>query len=108
MNKNLYFSIGSAPSDAADDALMINADLFVAMHPVTATTSIMLFLDRANTGGANTQITLTHASGMNIEVMEDVSIAMAGEPRDGFIVIADATGGEFCSRHITDCALTQL
>ena len=108
MNKNLYFSIGSTPSDAADDALMINADLFVSMHPVTATTSIMLFLDRANTGGANTQITLTHAEAMNIEVMEDVAEAMAGEPRDGFIVIADVTGGEFCSPHVTGCALTQL
>jgi hypothetical protein len=108
MNKNLYFSIGSTPSDAADDALMISADLFVSMHPVTATTSIMLFLDRANTGGANTQVTLTHASAMNIDVMEDVAEAIAGEPRDGFIVIADATGGEFCSPHITDCALTQL
>tara|TARA_E500000305_G_scaffold93940_1_gene82667 strand:- start:170 stop:496 length:327 start_codon:yes stop_codon:yes gene_type:complete len=108
MNKNLYFSIGSTPSDAADDALMINADLFVSMHPVTATTSIMLFLDRANTGGANTQVTLTHASAMNIDVMEDVAEAIAGEPRDGFIVIADVTGGEFCSPHITDCALTQL
>ena len=108
MNKNLYFSIGSTPSDAADDALMINADLFVSMHPVTATTSIMLFLDRANTGGANTQITLTHSSAMGIDVMEDVAEAMAGEPRDGFIVIADVTGGEFCSPHITGCALTQL
>jgi hypothetical protein len=108
MNKNLYFSIGSTPSDAADDALMISADLFVSMHPVTATTSIMLFLDRANTGGANTQVTLTHASAMNIDVMEDVAEAMAGEPKDGFIVIADTTGGEFCSPHITDCALTQL
>jgi len=108
MIKNLYFSIGSTPSDAADDALMINADLFVSMHPVTATTSIMLFLDRANTGGANTQVTLTHASAMNIDVMEDVAEAMAGEPRDGFIVIADTTGGEFCSPHITGCALTQL
>ena len=108
MNKNLYFSIGSTPSDAADDALMINADLFVSMNPVTPTTTILKFLDRANTGGANTQITITHDTLKNLEVMEDVSEAMAGEPRDGFIVIADVTGGEFCSPHITDCALTQL
>ena len=27
---------------------------------------------------------------------------------DGFIVIADVTGGEFCSPHVTGCALTQL
>ena len=108
MNKNLYFSIGSAPSDAADDALMINADLFVSMNPVTPTTTILKFLDRANTGGANTTITLTHATLKNIDVMEDIAEAMAGEPRDGFIVIADVTGGEFCSSHVTGCALTQL
>jgi len=108
MNKNLYFTIGSAPSDAAGDALMINADLFVCMNPVTSTTTILKFLDRANTRAANTTITLTHAEAMNIEVIEAVSEAMAGEPRDGFIVIADVTGGEFCSPHITGCALTQL
>ena len=108
MNKNLYFTIGSTPSDAADDALMINADLFLAMGPTTATTTKMYFLDRANTGAAETIITLTHAEGRNIDVMEDVCEAMSGEPRDGFIVIADPTGGEFCSPYITDAALTQL
>tara|TARA_R100000234_G_C5001811_1_gene180647 strand:+ start:2749 stop:3075 length:327 start_codon:yes stop_codon:yes gene_type:complete len=108
MNKNLYFTIGSAPSDAADDALMINADLFLAMGPTTATTTKMYFLDRANTGAAETIITLTHAEGRNIDVIEDVCEAMSGEPRDGFIVIADPTGGEFCSPYITDAALTQL
>ena len=108
MVKTLYFTIGSAPSDAADDALLINADLFLAMGPTTSTTTKMYFLDRANTGAAETIITLTHATGMNLEVMEDVCSAMASEPRDGFIVIADATGSAFCSTHITDCALTQL
>tara|TARA_R100000231_G_C5318455_1_gene162657 strand:+ start:471 stop:797 length:327 start_codon:yes stop_codon:yes gene_type:complete len=108
MNKNLYFSIGSTPSDAADDALMINADLLVCMNPVTSTTTILKFLDRANTGSANTTITLTHAEAMNIDVIEDIAEAISGEPRDGFIVIADVTGGEFCSPHITGCALTQL
>lgn len=108
MNKNLYFSIGSAPSDAADDALMINANLLVSMHPVTAVTTKLSFLDRANTGGANTTVTLTHPTAKNIDVMQDIAAAVAGEPRDGFIVIADVTGGEFCSPHITGCALTQL
>ena len=108
MNKNLYFTIGSTPSDAADDAIMINADLFVAMTPRTATTTVMFFLDRANTGAAETMITLTHDEARNIDVMEDVCEAMSGEPRDGFIVIADATNGEIWSPIITDCALTQL
>tara|TARA_Y100000361_G_C10996984_1_gene257240 strand:+ start:34 stop:360 length:327 start_codon:yes stop_codon:yes gene_type:complete len=108
MNKNLYFTIGSTPSDAADDALMINADLFLAMGPVTATTTKMYFLDRANTQAAETIITLTHDEGRNIDVMEDVCIAMASEPKHGFIVIADPTNSEFCSDFITDAALTQL
>tara|TARA_B100000902_G_C27235243_1_gene877031 strand:- start:597 stop:923 length:327 start_codon:yes stop_codon:yes gene_type:complete len=108
MNKNLYFTIGSAPSDAADDALMISADLFLAMGPATDVTTKMYFLDRANTAAAETIITLTHATGRNIDVMEDVCEAMSGEPRDGFIVIADPTNSEFCSPYITDCALTQL
>jgi hypothetical protein len=31
MIKTLYFSISNDPSDAADDALLINADRFIAM-----------------------------------------------------------------------------
>ena len=108
MNKNLYFTIGSEPSDAADDALMINADLFVAMGTRTATSTVMFFLDRANTGAAETIITLTHDEARGVDVMEDVCEAMSGEPKDGFIVIADATNKEFCSPYITDCAFTQL
>ena len=108
MNKGLYFTIGSDPSDAADDAIMINADLFVAMGPSTATTTTMYFLDRANTRAAETKITLTHDEGRNIDVIEDVCAAMAGEPRDGFIVIVDVESKEFASQYITDCALTQL
>jgi len=108
MNKNLYFTIGSTPSDAADDALMINADLFIAGGFATATTSKLFFADRANTGAAETIITLTHDEGRGIDVLEDVCEAMASEPKDGFIVIADEGGNEFCSPFITACTLTQL
>ena len=109
MTKTLYFSISNDPSDAADDALLINADYFIAMGPAdTTTTTKMYFLGRANTGGAETIITLTHHEARSIDVMNDVCEAMSGEPRDGFIVIADEAGGEFCSPHITACTLTQL
>ena len=65
MTKTLYFSISSDPSDAADDALLINADRFIAMGPAgTTQTTKMYFLDRANTGAAGTIITLTHDAGM--------------------------------------------
>tara|TARA_Y100001937_G_C7102482_1_gene323220 strand:+ start:539 stop:865 length:327 start_codon:yes stop_codon:yes gene_type:complete len=108
MTKTLYFSISNDPSDAADDALMINADLFIAAGFATATTSKLFFADRANTGAAETIITLTHDEGRGIDVLEDICEAMAGEPRDGFIVIADEAEGEFCSPFINACALTQL
>jgi len=111
MTKTLYFSINSLndASDAADDALLINADRFIAMGcGDTTQTTKMYFLDRANTGAAETIITLTHAEARSIDVMEDICEAMSGEPKDGFIVIADEAGGEFCSPYITACALTQL
>ena len=109
MIKTLYFSISNDPSDAADDALLINADNFIAMGPADTTqTTKMYFLDRANTGAAETIITLTHDEARSIDVMNDVCEAMSGEPKDGFIVIADQTGGEFCSPHITGCAITLL
>tara|TARA_Y100000593_G_C4126968_1_gene245475 strand:- start:249 stop:512 length:264 start_codon:yes stop_codon:yes gene_type:complete len=87
---------------------MINADSFLAMGPTTATTTKMYFGDIDGTGEAETIITLTHDEAMNIDVMDDVAAAMASEPKDGFIVIADEAEGEFCSRYITACALTQL
>ncbi len=109
MTKTLYFSISNDPSDAADDALLLNADNFIAMGFGDTTQTIkMYFLDRANTGAAETIITLTHAEARGIEVMEDICEAMSSEPKDGFIVIADEAGGEFCSPHLTACALSQL
>ena len=108
MTKTLYFSISNNPSDAADDALMINADLFIAAGFVTATTCRLFFADRANTQDAETVITLTHDEGRGIDVLEDICEAMSSEPRDGFIVIADEAEGEFCRPFITACTLTQL
>jgi len=111
MIKTLYFSINTLndASDGADDALLINADRFIAMGPAgTTQTTAMYFLDRANTGAAETIITLTHDAGRSIEVMEDVCEAMSGEPRDGFIVIADPSSGDFCSPYISAAELTQL
>ena len=106
MVKTLYFSIGNDPSDAANDAIMLNAEDFIAMGPIDSgngNKTMMYFLDRANTGAAETTVTLTHAEGRSLDVMEDVCEAMAGEPRDGFIVIADEAEGEFCSQYITEC-----
>ena len=109
MTKTLYFSISNDPSDAADDALLINADRFIAMGcGDTTQTTKMYFLDRANTGAAETIIALTHHEGRSIDVMNDVCEAMSSEPKDGFIVIADPSNGDFCSPYITACALTQL
>ena len=109
MTKTLYFSISNDPSDAADDALLINADRFIAMGcGDTTQTTKMYFLDRGNTNGAETIIQLTHHEGRSIDVMNDVCEAMSSEPKDGFIVIADPSNGDFCSPFITDATLTQL
>lgn len=105
MTKNLYFTIGSAPSDDANDAIMINADLFVSMAPTTKTTSTLEFLDRENAGNANTSVVLLHTQFKHKEVMQSVAEAMAGEPKDGFIVIADVTNGDFCNPNITGVTL---
>ena len=108
MIKTLYFSINAADdaSDAADDALLINAANFIAMGcGDTTQATIMYFLDRANTGAAETKVTLTHAAGRAVDVMSDVCEAMSGEPKDGFIVIADPSNGDFCSPYITDASL---
>ena len=106
MIKTLYFSIGNDPSDAADDALMLNAANFIAMGPIDSgngTKTMMYFLDRANTGAAETTVTLTHDEGRSLDVMEDVCKAMSSEPKDGFIVIADEANKDFCSQYITEC-----
>ena len=106
MVKTLYFSIGNDPSDAANDAVMLNAANFIAMGPIDSgngNKTMMFFHDKDNTQGAETTVTLTHDEGRSFEVMQDVCVAMSGEPRDGFIVIADEAGGDFCSQYITEC-----
>ena len=106
MVKTLYFSIGNDPSDAANDAVLLNAANFIAMGPIDAgagNQTKMFFHDKDNTQAAETTVTLTHAPGRSFEVMQDVCVAMSSEPKDGFIVIADEAGGEFCSVHITEC-----
>lgn len=106
MVKTLYFSIGNDPSDAANDAVLLNADNFIAMGPIdtgAGNKTMMYFLDKDNTEAAETTVTLTHDEGRSLEVMEDVCEAMSSEPKDGFIVIADEAGGEFCSPYITEC-----
>ena len=108
MIKTLYFAIGSDPSDAADDAVLLNADNFIAMGPGgTTNRTTMYFLDRANTNAAETIIHIEHAEGRSIDVMEDICEAMASEPKDGFILIADTTvtAPEFCSPYIESCSL---
>ena len=106
MVKTLYFSIGSDPSDAAADAVLLNADNFIAMGPTdtgAGSTTVMYFMDKDNTQAAETTVTLTHKAARSLEVMEDVCRAMSSEPKDGFIVIADEANGDFCSPYITEC-----
>ena len=106
MVNTLYFSLGNDPSDAANDAVLLNAANFIAMGPVDSgngTKTMMYFHDKDNTQAAETTVTLTHDEGRSLEVMEDVCVAMSSEPKDGFIVIADEAGKDFCSRYITEC-----
>lgn len=107
MVKTLYFSISNDPSDAANDALLLNAADFVAMGPAgTTQTTTMYFLSTNNDEASETTVTFTHAAGRNLEVMEAVCEAIASEPKDGFIVIADEANGNFCSEYITECDFT--
>jgi len=109
MVKTLYFSIGNDPSDAANDAVLLNAANFIAMGPIDGGTdeagkkTMMYFIDKDNTGDAETTVTLTHDEGRSFEVMQDVCTAMSSEPKDGFIVIADEANKDFCSPYITEC-----
>lgn len=113
LNKTLYFSINASTvaSDAADDAIMLAADRFTNMQPVTSQTTLMTFLDVENTGAAETKITLTHGDGQNLDAIEQVVTAMNSNPKDGFIVIADGSGNAFADNTqnvITSVALTQI
>ena len=94
MIKTLYFSIGSDPSDAANDAVLLNADLFLGMEPVTATTTILNFAKTDSTADVST-VTLTHAEGRALEVMQHVAAAMASNPKDGFINICSTEESKF-------------
>jgi|TARA_R100000081_G_C4757559_1_gene137978 hypothetical protein len=106
MVKTLYFSIGNDPSDAAADAVLLNAANFIAMGPIDSgngNKTMMYFHDKDNTQNAETTVTITHHEGRSLDVMNDICEAMSSEPKDGFIVIADEAGGDFCSPYITEC-----
>jgi len=106
MVKTLYFSIGNDPSDDAADAVLLNAANFIAMGPIDSgngNKTMMYFHDKDNTQAAETTVTITHHEGRSLDVMNDICEAMSSEPKDGFIVIADEAGGDFCSPYITEC-----
>ena len=108
MIKTLYFSIGSDPSDAANDAILINADTFLGMEPATATTTVMNFAKTTGTADVS-QVTLTHAEARGFEVMQHVAAAMASNPRDGFINICSTEESKFtgvATDYITDVAFS--
>ena len=108
MIKTLYFSIGSDPSDAANDAILYNASAFLGMEPVTATTTAMHFQERTGQADVST-ITLTHAEGRALEVMKHVGAAMASNTKDGFINICSSEESSFtgvATDYITDVAFS--
>ena len=108
MIKTLYFSIGSDPSDAAGDAVLLNADSFLGMEPVTATTTVMNFAKISGAADVST-VTLTHAEGRALEVMQHVAAAMASNPKDGFINICSTEESKFtgvANDYITDVAFS--
>ena len=108
MIKTLYFSIGSDPSDAANDALLLNADTFLGMEPVTATTTILNFAKTDGTADVST-VTLTHAEGRALEVMKHIAAAMSSNTKDGFVNVCSTEESKFtgvANDFITDVAFS--
>ena len=108
MIKTLYFSIGSDPSDAANDAILLPASSFLGMEPVTATTTVMNFAKTNGTADVST-VTLTHDEARSFEVMQNVAAAMASNTKDGFINVCSTEESAFTgvsTDYITDVAFS--
>ena len=108
MIKTLYFSIGSDPSDAAHDAVLLPANSFLGIEPQTATTTTMFFTKLDNTAD-NSTVTFTHPEARAYEVMQNVTSAMMSNTRDGFINICSTEEGKFTNvaqDYITDVAIS--
>jgi len=108
--KTLYFTIGNNPCDDAGDALLVAADLFLGMKPLTATSTAMYF-NKVDGARDVSVLTFTHANGDGRAVMHAVGDAMLAEPRDGMIDIVDKVGGGILTTTtnlITSVAFTTL
>ena len=108
MIKTLYFSIGSDPSDAAGDGLLLNADTFLGMEPATATLTFLNFFKTTGAADVST-VRLTHAEGRALEVMKHIAAAMSSNTKDGFINICSTEESKFtgvANDFITDVAFS--
>ena len=120
MKKMLYFADGTAGANATTEAALISVDMVKSMEPISGTVSNIYLngeVQASHRDGISTlddsagvilynYIALTHTADKFKEVAQAVTQAMNTAPHsDGFIVIADALNGVFCSNVITDCQL---
>tara|TARA_R110001583_G_scaffold14092_1_gene59387 strand:+ start:480 stop:824 length:345 start_codon:yes stop_codon:yes gene_type:complete len=111
MENYLYFCDTTDEPNATDEAMLIPASKVLGIHPgrgdgLAGDFMTLHFEALSNTGAAEGEVKLTITSGKFIDACDDLVAAMNSTPGDGFVNIADAQNGLFCSSYITACVIT--
>lgn len=107
MENYLYFCDTTDEPNATNEAILIPSSKVLGIAPgvvagtVGAVNMTLFFEALSNTGAAQGTVLFTIASGKYIDACADLVTAMNSTPGDGFVNIADAQNGLFCSSHIT-------
>jgi len=111
MENYLYFCDTTDEPNATDEAILIPASKVLGIHSgrgdgLGGDIMTLHFEALSNTGAVDGQVVLNITNGKYIDACTDLVTAMNSTPGDGFVNIADAQNGLFCSSHITGIAIT--
>tara|TARA_R110002020_G_scaffold378977_1_gene589996 strand:- start:326 stop:676 length:351 start_codon:yes stop_codon:yes gene_type:complete len=106
----LYFNAHTAEPAADDKAFMIPASTVLGMSPGAANglvdvDAFYLSCEGFTGTAGRAAVLISCTEGKMVEAMDDLCAAMNSNPGDGFVVIADVANSNFCSPHITGCAV---
>jgi hypothetical protein len=108
IKKFAYFSKTTGATSAGNGSIMIPADIITGLD-LSGSFSIAVNIEKTDNAADISIATLTTKAGRIREGMSQVTEALSSNPKDGFIVIADAVNSKFSASGndvITDVSIT--
>ena len=107
MERYLYFVKTTDAPDATQEVALYPTSSVTAIEVASATTTDIILVPRDGTGTTEDNVTLTHASGDNKNVINAlVAMINAQKNNDPFVVVADAQNSIFNIDGVTAVSIT--